>query len=77
MIHALLDGARAPDTEGRPTAAGMPAFSWKLNDQEMADVLNYVRNSWGNQAAEIKASQVAELRKSTGAGDKLKVPAMK
>lgn len=77
MIHALLDGARAPHTEGRPTSAGMPAFSWKLNDQEMADVLNYVRNSWGNQAAEVKASQVADLRKATSAGDKLKVPAMK
>ncbi len=77
MIHALLDGARAPYTAGRPTAAGMPAFSWKLNDQEMADVLNYVRNSWGNQAAEVKASEVAELRKTTGAGDKIKLPANK
>jgi mono/diheme cytochrome c family protein len=55
----------------------MSAFSWKLNDQEMADVLNYVRNSWGNQAAEVKASQVADLRKATGAGAKLKVPVMK
>ncbi|MET3076390.1 cytochrome c [Pantoea leporis] len=77
MIHALLDGARAPHTAGRPTSAGMPAFSWKLNDQEMADVLNYVRNSWGNQATEVKASQVADLRKATGAGAKLKVPVMK
>lgn len=77
MIHALLDGARAPHTEGRPTSAGMPAFSWKLNDQEMADVLNYVRNSWGNEAAEVKASDVATLRKATDAGDKLKLPAAK
>lgn len=77
MIHALLDGARAPHTEGRPTSAGMPAFSWKLNDQEMADVLNYVRNSWGNEAAEVKASDVATLCKATDAGDKLKVPAAK
>jgi mono/diheme cytochrome c family protein len=76
MIHALLDGARAPHTEDRPTAAGMPAFAWKLNDQQMADVLNYVRNSWGNQAAEVKASDVATLRQTTGAGDKLKTPAM-
>jgi len=77
MIHALLDGARAPYTATRPTAAGMPAFSWKLNDQEMADVLNYVRNSWGNQAAEVKASDVAALRNITGAGDKITVPASK
>jgi len=43
----------------------------------MADVLNYVRNSWGNQAAEVKVSQVADLRKATGASAKLKVPVMK
>ena len=77
MIHALLEGARAPHTAARPTSAGMPAFSWKLNDQQMADVLNYVRNSWGNQAAEVKASDVAALRSATDAGDKLQVPAMK
>ncbi|MBP2168221.1 mono/diheme cytochrome c family protein [Erwinia toletana] len=75
MIHAMLRGARAPHTEERQTAAGMPAFDWKMNDQQMADILNYVRNSWGNKGNEVTAENVAALRKQTGAGDKLKTPA--
>lgn len=75
MIHAMLKGARAPHTEGQQTAAGMPSFAWKMDDQQVASVLNYVRNSWGNQAREVTAQQVAELRKDTQARDKLKTPA--
>ncbi|WP_189443662.1 cytochrome c, partial [Salinicola rhizosphaerae] len=62
LIHAMLKGARAPHTEVRQTAAGMPSFAWKMDDQEIADVLNYVRNSWGNGAQEITADRVGELR---------------
>ncbi|WP_039137216.1 c-type cytochrome [Flavihumibacter solisilvae] len=34
-----------------------------LSDQEAADVLNYVRNSWGNKGAEIKPAEIAKLKK--------------
>lgn len=74
MIHAMLRGARAPHTEQRQTAAGMPAFDWKMDDQQIAEVLNYVRNSWGNQGQQVTAQQVTTLREHTGAGDKLKTP---
>lgn len=77
MIHAMLRGARAPHTEERQTAAGMPAFDWKMDDRQIAEVLNYVRISWGNQGAEVTAKQVAEMRKQTGALQKLQTPAMK
>lgn len=77
MIHALLRGARAPHTTERQTAAGMPAFDWKMSDRQMAEILNYVRNSWGNQAPEVTETQVAEMRKATGAQQKLKLPAQK
>jgi len=41
----------------------MPSFG-HLSDQQIADLANYVRNSWGNQAsANATASQVASLRK--------------
>ena len=74
MIHAMLMGARAPHTEERQTAAGMPSFAWKMNDQQIADVLNYVRNGWNNEGSEIKAEDVAKLRNETGAHEKLKTP---
>jgi len=74
LIHAMLKGARAAHTHTAQTAAGMPSFAWKMNDQEIADVLNYVRNSWDNSAVEIKAKQVAEMRKSLGAREKISTP---
>ncbi|NIF21849.1 cytochrome c [Candidatus Pantoea multigeneris] len=74
MIHAMLMGARAPHTEERQTAAGMPSFAWKMNDQQIADVLNYVRNGWNNQAVEVKAEDVAKMRQAVDAKQKLKTP---
>ena len=35
----------------------------QLSDQEVADVLNFVRNSWGNKYPIIKAAQVKAERK--------------
>ncbi|MCS4063775.1 cytochrome c [Pseudomonas putida] len=74
LLHAMLMGARAPHTEARQTAAGMPSFAWKMNDQQVAEILNYVRNSWGNAAVEVRPEQVAELRGELGAHQKLAVP---
>jgi mono/diheme cytochrome c family protein len=74
LLHAMLMGARAPHTEARQTAAGMPSFAWKMNDQQVAEILNYVRNSWGNAAVEVHAEQVAALRGELGAHQKLVVP---
>ncbi len=34
-----------------------------LDDKDIADVLNYVRNSWGNEGKMVKESQVAKVRK--------------
>ena len=42
----------------------MPGFGWKLSDGEIADVVNYVRNAWGNRAPPVNADTVANLRNS-------------
>ena len=42
----------------------MPAFDWKLSDAEVADLLTYIRASFGNDADPVKASKVADVRKS-------------
>jgi nitrite reductase (NO-forming) / hydroxylamine reductase len=39
----------------------MPNFAY-LKDQEIADVLNYTLNSWGNNAGGVAAAAVASLR---------------
>lgn len=64
VIHFILAGGRAAPTPIRPSALSMPSFARKLTDQQIADVATYVRNSWGNRAAPVSASEVAHLRKA-------------
>jgi mono/diheme cytochrome c family protein len=40
----------------------MTPFAGMLNDQEMADVLTFVRNSFGNQADPVSAAMVKAIR---------------
>jgi mono/diheme cytochrome c family protein len=40
----------------------MPGFG-ALTDKDVADVVTYIRNSWGNRAAPIHANDVKALRK--------------
>jgi glucose/arabinose dehydrogenase len=43
----------------------MPAVR-NITDQDVADVLSYVRHSWGNKAASISARDVAKVRVQAG-----------
>jgi len=40
----------------------MPAFAGVLDDEQIAAVLTYVRNSWGNAAAPVSASDVKDVK---------------
>jgi mono/diheme cytochrome c family protein len=40
----------------------MPAFNWRLNDTQVAAVLTYIRNSWGNAASAVSASAITSRR---------------
>ncbi len=63
LEHLILGGTRVGVSAARPSSLGMPSFAWKLTDQEIADVSTFIRNSWGNQAAAVAASDVSALRK--------------
>jgi mono/diheme cytochrome c family protein len=43
----------------------MTAFKAILKDQEIAGVLTYIRNSWGNKAPAITADAVKKVRDET------------
>ena len=62
LIHIVLKGGTLPATHTAPSTFTMPAFDWRLSDQEVADVVNFIRTSWGNQAGEVKATDVKGLR---------------
>jgi mono/diheme cytochrome c family protein len=63
IIRIILDGTRSAPTPGRPTPLAMPSFGWKLDDEEVASVATYIRNSWGNAAPPVTGSQVRRLRR--------------
>jgi mono/diheme cytochrome c family protein len=62
LSRLVLAGSQAVHTANAPTTPAMPSLAWRLKDQEIADVLTYVRNSWGNAAPAVSSDDVATVR---------------
>ncbi len=59
QIETLLNGVVK---DGKPTA--MAAFGKQLNDIELAAVITFTRNNWGNKTGDaIQPAEVKALRK--------------
>lgn len=63
LIRLILAGSALPSTRLAPSNLGMPAFGWRLSDEETAQLVTFVRQSWGNQAPAASADAVAKVRK--------------
>jgi mono/diheme cytochrome c family protein len=61
-IRIVLNGGFAPGTAGNPRPYGMPPFSHVLNDQEVAQVVSYLRSAWGNNAPPVSGNDVNRYR---------------
>ena len=63
MINAILYG---PETPGHPLPPRwlepMDEFQYQLDNEEIAAVATYIRNSWNNAAGVVTAAQVARQR---------------
>jgi mono/diheme cytochrome c family protein len=44
----------------------MPAMGAALSDEDLAAVLSYIRQSWGNKASAITPDQVKAIRAQVG-----------
>jgi mono/diheme cytochrome c family protein len=64
LIRVVLEGSRAVGTEGAPTGPAMPSFAWQLSDADVAAVVTYIRNAWGNAAVAVSASEVGKMRQT-------------
>jgi mono/diheme cytochrome c family protein len=60
VINGLSTGV---EINGDAYTNPMPPFGSSLNDNEIADVLTYIRNSFANKAEKISADQVKAERK--------------
>jgi mono/diheme cytochrome c family protein len=67
LIHIPLAGLQGPLTvKGQSWNLAMPAMGAALPDEDLAAVLTYMRQSWGNKASEITAEQVKAVRGQLG-----------
>ena len=78
LINIVLNGTMRIVVDGMPDAYKMPQYRILLSDQEVADVVSFIRTSWGNKAERVTAEKVAEIRKLTDpASDQIHILRMK
>jgi len=82
IIRIVLNGLSGPiQVKGSDYNAAMNAFRDSLDDKQIANILTYIRNSWGNKASIVTPAEVAAIRAATkdrteawAAADLLKLP---
>ena len=67
LINVTLNGTGDLVIQGVPAAYPMPKYAPVLDDQQIADVLTFIRAGWNNNAPAVQPEEVAKLRKSTQA----------
>jgi mono/diheme cytochrome c family protein len=64
LIRLLLEGSKTAQTKLGPKPQEMPSFAKKFTDRQIAEVLSFICNSWGNMAPPVTMRQVSSLRRA-------------
>ena len=64
LVRIVLKGMQGQDIDGDSYHNVMAAHA-DLSDQQIADVLTYIRNNFGNKASAVKAAEVKAIRAKT------------
>ena len=64
LVQVVLGGTFPASTADNPRPFGMPPFATELSDEDVAAVLSYIRNAWGNRAAAVEPLDVQRWRSS-------------
>ncbi|MDE1145467.1 MAG: cytochrome c [Azospirillaceae bacterium] len=62
MVRTVLQGR-----------GGMPTFAAVLSEQQLADIISYVRQAWGNSAPAVDAAFVTQVKNNAHPQDKAPV----
>jgi len=62
VLRVVIDGVRAASSPHAPTSPAMPAFGWRLSDDQAAAVTTYIRNAWGNAAPPVTTAEARAMR---------------
>jgi len=65
LINITLNGSLRVIAGSGPDVNDMPYFRQLLSDREIAEVLTYIRTSWGNSAPAVTAAEVESIRTAT------------
>lgn len=65
LVNVTLNGASRIVIGGMPDAYRMPQYGVLLSNQEIADVVNFMRASWGERPAPVTAGTVEKIREQT------------
>jgi mono/diheme cytochrome c family protein len=66
LIRIVLDGLTGPiEVKGQPFNNTMVPWRETLTSQQIADVLTYIRNDWGNSGSEVTVEQVDAIKTAT------------
>jgi mono/diheme cytochrome c family protein len=68
LAAILLHGISGPFTArgGSYGSAVMPAWGTNFTDDQLADLMTYIRKSWGNTASDVQAADVTAARAKFG-----------
>lgn len=61
-IRIVLNGGYPPSTHGNPRPYGMPPYGPFLDDGEVAAVVSYIRNAWGNRSGMVTPAEISQYR---------------
>ena len=62
LVKAIRDGIREQQFTGFERMQPMPGFADKLDDQQVTDMVNYLRQAWGGLPGDLTLQQLAELK---------------
>lgn len=63
LIRIVLHGLQGPiKVSGKDYNNNMVPWKDSLSDEEIANVLSYIRNDWGNKGSLVKPEEVKEIR---------------
>lgn len=64
LIRIVIFGLEGPIVvNGKDFSQVMPPQDY-LNDKQIADILSYIRNTWGNKASVVTPAEVSKVRKA-------------
>ncbi|CAM3529610.1 Cytochrome c domain-containing protein [Bordetella sputigena] len=64
LMRIVMEGGHSAATQHGPASQHMPPFDTILTDAQIAQVLTFVRGSWGNDAPPVSGTEVGQMRQA-------------